>query len=661
MDATDPDPRPTAAVESPRLVIERVQPELDGGRYAAKSLLGEPIEVSADIFGAGFSLISARVNYRGPGDSNWSFSPLVHEYGPDRWIGRFLPDRIGRWVFTVQAWIDAFGTWVRDLHARIEAGQDVASELLDGARMIRTALADRSTLPDAARVLCDARTPIDARIRAAGDAELAAAMERTIDDRLRATYERVLPIVVDRERAGVGAWYEFFPRSQTSSPDRHGTFDDAIRALPRIAELGFDVVYLPPIHPIGRTHRKGRNNARVAAPGDPGSVWAIGNEHGGHTAVEPALGTVADFDRFVRAAADLRLEVAIDYALQCSPDHPWIRQHPDWFHVRADGSIRCAENPPHTYDDIVPLNFWCEDRAALWSACRDILRFWIDRGVRIFRVDNPHTKPFAFWEWLIADIKAAHPDVIFLAEAFTRPKPMLGLAKLGFCQSYTYFMWRNTADELREYVTELASPRRAASFRGNFFTNTPDNIHAFLQTGGRAAFRIRLIAAATLSPIYGICSGFELCEGQAVRPDSEEPLDSDIFQIRPRDFSAPGNINDDVAAINRIRRRFRALQRMTNVTFLDPAHASLLYFLKADPTDDLLIVINVNPHDAADAHLPVPLDELRLPVDLPFDVEDVLTGERFTWRGPRSYVRLDPAERVAHIFRILRPPGSRAR
>jgi starch synthase (maltosyl-transferring) len=461
----------------------------------------------------------------------------------------------------------------------------------------------------------------------------------------------------DRREAGFAAWYEFFPRSATSDPGRHGTFRDAERALPRIAALGFDVVYLPPIHPIGRTPRKGPNNALVAGPRDPGSPWAIGNEHGGHTAVNPDLGTLADFRRFVDAARSLGMEVALDYALQCSPDHPWVREHPEWFFIRPDGTIKYAENPPKKYEDIYPINFWCDRRQELWDACRDIFLFWIAQGVRTFRVDNPHTKPFAFWDWVIGEVQREHPDIVFLAEAFTRPKKMQALARLGFTQSYTYFTWRNTAADLTEYLTELAQPAMADFFRGNFFANTPDILHEYLQRGGRPAFRTRLLLAGTLSPLYGIYSGFELSENVPLREGSEEYLDSEKYQVRARDWGAPGNLDADIAALNRVRRTEAALQALTNLSFHPAGHPEVLLYLKTAWGRDLLCAVSLEPREVVTAELEVPLERLGLSPDEGYEVEDLLTGERLRWQGARQRVEFDPAARAGYIWRVIRGGG----
>jgi starch synthase (maltosyl-transferring) len=474
-------------------------------------------------------------------------------------------------------------------------------------------------------------------------------------------YGRILPITVDRERAGFAAWYEMFPRSQTTDPIRHGTFRDAERSLPRIAELGFDVIYLPPIHPIGNTFRKGPNNSLVAGPDDPGSPWAIGSELGGHDAIDPRLGTVEDFEHFVEAAEGLGLEVALDYALQCSPDHPWVKEHPEWFFIRPDGTIKYAENPPKKYQDIYPINFWCEDRASLWEACKEVLEVWIDRGVRTFRVDNPHTKPFAFWEWMIGDIQRKRPDIIFLAEAFTRPKKMRNLAKLGFTQSYTYFTWKNGSSELIEYFTELTQTEMVEYFRGNLFANTPDILHEYLQHGGPPAFHVRLILAATLLPIYGIYSGYELFENTPVKTNSEEYLNSEKYQIRVRDWNSTPNLNAEIQLMNRMRREHPSLQLYDNLRFHLSENPEILFYSKLDPNgtgpgarDDLLIAVNTDPTRPHHTMVSVPLDLLGIPEQRPYRVEDLLTGARYTWQGSRNYVRLDPAYQVAHVLRVLR-------
>jgi starch synthase (maltosyl-transferring) len=646
----------------PHLMIEGLAPEIDGGRYPAKRIVGDSLVVEADIFKDGHDLLAARIGFRRPGGRDWQFVPMSYDYDSDRWSGSFVVDRIGRWIYAVEAWTDVFATWRSGIEKKVAAGQDVSSDLLEGAELVKAASTRargqaRSRLKELAAGLAGgARAADQGRIEVALGAELETMMRTYAAPRDLTRHLREVLVVVDRQRARFASWYEMFPRSQGTKPGVHGTFADAARRLPQIADLGFDVVYLPPIHPIGRTHRKGPNNT----PGDKkdvGSPWAIGAKEGGHTAVHPQLGTIEDFERLVATAHDLGMEVALDYALNCSPDHPWVQSHPNWFFVRPDGTIHYAENPPKKYQDIYPLNFWCDDRERLWAACRDIVLFWIERGVKTFRVDNPHTKPFAFWEWMIADVQSSHPDVIFLSEAFTRPKRMKSLAKLGFTESYTYFTWRNTAAELREYLTELTQTEMAEYFRGNLFVNTPDILHEYLQKGGRPAFLVRLLLAATLSPLYGMYSGFELCENQPLRPGSEEYLNSEKYEIRVRDWHAPGNLNREIAAVNRLRRENPALQLYTNLTFHDSENEQILFYRKSAPANELLIAVSLNPFQSEATMVHVPLVELGLGPDEPFVVEDLLTGARYPWRGVRNYVRFDPVgQQVGHVLRLVRPP-----
>ncbi len=571
------------------ITVECVAPELDGGRFPVKRIVGDVVEVGADIYKEGHDQLAGRLLFQGPGDGSWRHAPMVFDFDTDRWYAAFIADRIGRWVFTVEGWTDVFGTWRSGLRKKVDAGQEVNLELLEGAGIIRQAVRRakfgpaRAALLQAAAALEDENELSPAvRVQRALDDDLMALMGEYFTPRDLTRYRRELEIIVDRERAGHSAWYEFFPRSNGPA-GRHGTFDTAAEQLPRIVELGFDTIYLPPIHPIGRTFRKGKNNSLTPKPDDVGSPWAIGNEHGGHTAVAPELGTIDDFDRFVRRANALGLDVALDYALQCSPDHPWVKEHPDWFHIRPDGSIAYAENPPKKYQDIYPLNFWCDDRENLWNACKDIFLFWITHGVKTFRVDNPHTKAFAFWEWCIAEVQREHPDTIFFAEAFTRPKRMKHLAKLGFTMSYTYFTWKNRPVELRDYLEELTQGPSAEYYRANFFANTPDILNEYLVHGGRAAFRIRLLLAGTLVPLYGIYSGFELTENVPVRAGSEEYLDSEKYELKWRSFDAPGNINDDVQRLNQIRRAEPALQLYRNLTFHETENPEILFYRKAAP------------------------------------------------------------------------------
>jgi starch synthase (maltosyl-transferring) len=648
----------TAAEELPRLVIETLTPQLDGGRYAIKRLLGKVVDIGVNIFKDGHDLIAAHILYRPVGAAEFRSAPLTYHFDVDRWYGSFKPDRLGRWEYTVEAWPDRYGTFRSDLGKRLNAGQDVRSELLDGAdillKLSRFLKGDAGRrIKEAAQKLANPDLSLEERLRVAfADDVLETVRVPPLPG--DATRLEPLPLIVDRLEAGFSAWYELFPRSQGKVPGKHGTFADTAARLPEIAAMGFDVIYLPPIHPIGVTHRKGRNNSVTCEPHDVGSPWAIGGAEGGHDAVHPELGTIEEFDTLVKEAAELGIEIALDYALQCSPDHPWVKAHPNWFFVRPDGTLRYAENPPKKYEDIYPINFWSDDRENLWHACRDLVLYWASHGVKIFRVDNPHTKPLAFWEWMIADVQREHPDVIFLSESFTRPNRMKSLGKLGFTQSYTYFTWKNSSWELRDYMTELTKTDMVEYYRPNFFANTPDILHEYLQHGGRPAFRIRLILAATLSPIYGIYSGYELCENVAVKPGSEEYLDSEKYEIRVRDWNAPGNIKQDVSRLNRIRAENAALHELAN---FEPVHSDfegIFAYRKHAPGNELLVVVNLDPHQAHETMIDVPIAAMGIETDEPYEVNDLLTGARYTWRGARNYVKLDPSERVAHLFRVTR-------
>ncbi|MBI1964461.1 MAG: alpha-1,4-glucan--maltose-1-phosphate maltosyltransferase [Candidatus Rokubacteria bacterium] len=635
------------------VVIEHVAPAVDGGRWPVKRAAGEVVEVSADIFKDGHDVLVAWLKYRRAAERTWRETPMVH-VDNDRWAGRFTLDANARWVFTIEALPDPFRSWLADLAKRHAAGQDAVSELREGVALIRAAVprvtgADGGALAAWAARL-ERASDQAAAVAAAAEPGLAALMERHLD-RSEATWcEREFEVVADRPGARCAAWYEFFPRSS-------GTLKDAEAQLEHAAAMGFDVVYLPPIHPIGRTHRKGRNNALVAAPGDPGSPWAIGSEAGGHTAVHPDLGTLDDFDRFVARARSLGLEVALDFAIQCSPDHPWVPEHPEWFFHRPDGTIKHAENPPKKYQDVCPLDFYGADPRPLWEEMRCILEFWVGHGVRAFRVDNPHTKPVGFWAWLIRTIQDAHPDVIFLAEAFTRPKLMQALAKVGFTQSYTYFTWRNFKDELVAYLTELTKTEMAEYFRGNFFTNTPDILPLILQQGGRPAFKMRLALAATLSAAYGIYSGYELCENAAL-PGTEEYQDSEKYEIRVRDWSAPGHIQDYISRINQIRHDRPSLQESRHLGFYESDDDSILFYGKrsADGADRVWVAVNLDPFEAHEARLELPMAELGLPPEGRLEVHELITDQRQLWRGPVHSLRLDPEQEPAAIFRVTALP-----
>jgi starch synthase (maltosyl-transferring) len=638
--------------------IGDVRPELDGGRFPVKREVGGTLEVTADILQEGHGSLAAVLRYRTVKDTAWH-EVQMEPLGNDRWIGRFALEENTRYVYTIEAWPDAYRSWAEDLRKRLGAGMDVASELLEGAALLRAALprvlgADRRRL-EARLTEFEATSDAERRARLLLNEEVKEILDVYPDRGAATRYDRELEVVVDRPLARFAAWYELFPRSQGRVPGRHGTFRDCVERLPDVAGMGFDVVYLPPIHPIGRSFRKGRNNALEASPDDPGSPWAIGNEQGGHKAIDPALGTLADFRTFLRAARDHGLEVALDYALQCSPDHPWVTEHPEWFHHRPDGTIKYAENPPKKYQDIYPLNFYGREREALWEEAKGILLFWIEQGVRIFRVDNPHTKPIPFWTWIIAEVQAVHPDVIFLAEAFTRPRVMQALAKVGFTQSYTYFTWRNFKQELTDYLTELTRGEMAEYFRGNFFTNTPDILPPILQQGGPPAFKMRLALAATLSSLYGIYSGYELCESAAV-PGTEEYLDSEKYEIKIRDWNAPGNLREYVTRLNRIRRENRAFHEYRNLVFYESDDEHVLCYGKrsADGANAVLVAVNLDPFAAHETQVRLPLDALGIAADESFQATDMIADERHLWRGPMQRVRLDPRTEPAAIFRLER-------
>ncbi|HKY33038.1 MAG TPA: alpha-1,4-glucan--maltose-1-phosphate maltosyltransferase [Candidatus Polarisedimenticolia bacterium] len=650
------------AVRPPRPAIETIEPEVEGGRFPIKRVAGEPVEVRAAIHADGHDCLTAVVRHRPAGSSRWMEEPL-HDAGDDLWAGEFLPSEIGRHEYAVCAWIDRFGTWRRDLRARLEAGQDVALELADGADLLDEAAsrargADAAALRSAAARLRSAEVlGLGQRIDLALGEGLAGLAARHPDRSAQAVDGRGLEVVVDRDRAGFGSWYEFFPRSASAVPGRHGTFRDCEARLSGIAEMGFDVVYLPPIHPIGRVNRKGRNNSPLAGPGDPGSPWAIGSAEGGHRSVHPALGTLDDFRRLVDRASSLGLELALDLAFQCAPDHPWVARHPEWFRRRADGSIRHAENPPKKYEDIYPLDFECAEWRALWDELHEVVRFWVGQGVRIFRVDNPHTKPYPFWEELIGRIKEDRPDVLFLAEAFTRPRVMHRLARVGFSQSYTYFAWRNTARELRDYFEEMQSSGALEYFRPNLWPNTPDILTEQLQTGGRPAFIARLILAATLGANYGLYGpAFELMESRGAGPGQEEYLDSEKYQVRHWDLDRPDSLRPLVARVNRIRRANPALHSDRRLRFHDVSDDHIIAYSKSTPdlSNIVLAVVNLDPRRARSGWVDLPARDLGIPPGQAFQVHDLVDDARYLWQGDRHFVALDPSAMPAHIFRVRR-------
>jgi starch synthase (maltosyl-transferring) len=634
-----------------RVAVLAVRPEVDGGRYPVKRIAGEPLAIEADVVVDGHDVVRAVVLHRRAGELAWHERELSP--GPnDTWCATLVFAQLGRHRYTVCAWIDAFAGWRRGLLRKHEAGADVAVELLEGALLIDAAIARGAPLHDEAAAL-RGRAPIAERVARATGAELAAAMARFPDRTHETRYRHELEVIVDRPAAACSAWYELFPRC-AGPAGRHGTLRDAEARLDYIAELGFDIVYLPPIHPIGTAFRKGPDNAPVAGPGDPGSPWAIGSAAGGHTAIHPDLGTLADFDRFVRAARERNLEVALDIAFQASPDHPWVREHPQWFRARPDGTIQYAENPPKKYQDVYPFDFETDDWRALWEALRGVFAFWAERGVRVFRVDNPHTKPLAFWEWCLRSVQAAYPDAIFLAEAFTRPKLMYALAKAGFSQSYTYFAWRTTRRELERYLDELTRTEVAEFFRPSFWPTTPDIFPEHLQHGGRAAFVARAVLAGTLSATYGIYGpSYELME-HVPRPGAEELAHNEKYQLRTWDLDRSDSLRHVLARLNRIRRAHPALQQTRSLHFHGSDNDLVLAYSKRAGGDTVLVVINLDPHHAHRAWLDLDLAELGLAADEPFQVHDLLGDARYHWRGPRVYVELDPGVMPAHVLELKR-------
>ncbi|HEX4219191.1 MAG TPA: alpha-1,4-glucan--maltose-1-phosphate maltosyltransferase [Acidimicrobiales bacterium] len=693
-------PRATAAsLAAPnraRPIIEAVRPQVDGGRFPAKAAIGDVVAVEADAFLDGHDLLACEVRYRHESEHRWA-SVAMEPVGNDRWRGTFAVSELGRHRFAVHARVDHFGTWRRDLKARLEAGQDASADLLVGADLLRRAARrargdDKRALTAVAGDLADAghRPPADQEHGPPADQEhgppadqehgpATRLVERVLGDDLAELVRRYpdgaasssgeLSLFVDPERARFSTWYELFPRSASPDPDRDGTLADVETRLPYLSQLGIDVLYLPPIHPIGTTSRKGDDGAPVAAPGEPGSPWAIGAPEGGHTAVHPGLGSLDDLDHLVAAAAASGIDVALDLAFQCSPDHPWVHEHPEWFRHRPDGSIRYAENPPKRYEDIFPLDFETEAWRDLWDALLGVVEFWMAHGISVFRVDNPHTKPLRFWEWLISSVKRSHPEAIFLAEAFTRPKVMYRLAKVGFTQSYTYFTWRQARWEIESYLTELTRTEVADYFRPNFWTNTPDILTEQLQAGGPSVFAIRLVLAATLAASYGIYGpAFELQEHRPRHTGSEEYLHSEKYAIRHWDLDRPGSLSPFIGRINRIRRSHPALQFNDSLRFHGSDNEQILVYSKSRPApgtgaggtpgwdaDTIVMVVNLDPAHRQSGWIDLDLGALGVEVDQPFIVHDLLTDTRYTWEGAHNFVILDPQLVPAHIFH-LRPP-----
>jgi starch synthase (maltosyl-transferring) len=658
-----------------RVVIEEVQPQVDCGRYSAKRILGDTVTVTAAVFGDGHDHVAGRLLYRHSSETDWRSTPLT-PLTNDLWTVTFTVDQLGDWLYTIEAWVDHFATWCADLRKRLTAqpgaekqgadkpdsgeSQNIPLAFHSGALLLNQA-AQRAKGPDS-KLLADAAANLNRLADSnattyefpLSDAVITLATQHP-DLTFATRYHQELHLWVDRERARYSTWYELFPRSTSPDPTRHGTFADVKALLPSIAAMGFDVLYLPPIHPIGTAFRKGRNNSVTSTQDDPGSPWAIGSKDGGHKSIDPQLGTLREFDSLVAATRDHGMELALDIAFQCSPDHPWVTEHPDWFVIRPDGSIQYAENPPKKYQDIYPLNFESPDWRGLWEALRDVFTYWSRRDVRIFRVDNPHTKALPFWEWCIAEIHKKYPDVIFLAEAFTRPHVMYSLAKAGFTQSYTYFTWRNTKGELQEYFEEITKPPVSDFFHPNLWPNTPDILHATLQTGGRPAFMQRLILAATLGANYGIYGpAFELGENLPIKPGSEEYLNSEKYEIRHWDRSASHSLAPLITQVNQIRRGNPALHSDGSLHFHHVDNPNILCYSKSSGGNRILIAINLDPTQEQAGWIDLDLKQLAIPHNENFEIEDLLTGVHYHWHDRSNYVALRPDVMPAHIFRLIR-------
>lgn len=648
-----------AIQEYGKVLIEGVLPQIDGGTYPIKRVLGDTITVSADVYKEGHDKLVALLKYRLRGADTWQEVPMSAGHN-DRWTGSFKVDTIGKYEYTIEAYAERYLSWLDELGKKNRPGANLTSELREGLAIIANAIG----LADAEdrALLQTITTELEKSIIAgnqAGAIEFATLsktkqlMAKYPDRTENGEYQPYLGVTVNRVAARYAAWYELFPRSQGQLPGVSGTFKDCEARLPDIHAMGFDVIYFPPIHPIGITNRKGPNNSLTAGPNDPGCPYAIGNHLGGHDALEPGLGDFADFESFRQAAAKLGIEIAMDFVMNCSPDHPYVTEHPDWFYHRPDGSIKYAENPPKKYEDVYPLNFNTADREGLWNEMRRVLLFWADKGVKTVRVDNPHTKPVPFWEWVIAEVQAVHPDIIFLSEAFTRPKMMKMLSKVGFTQSYTYFTWRNSKDELIEYFTELTTTEMSEYFTGNMFVNTPDILPVILQIGGRPAFIMRAVLAATMASVYGVYSGFELCENEAI-PGKEEYYNSEKYDFKVRDWNAPGNIKAIITRLNKIRRENSALHDYTNLRFVHTENPNVLgyYKMNATGTNIIVTVVNLDPFHRQDTFIDLPLEQFGIGHNDLYQVHDLLNDEHYLWRGVRNFVLLEPNVKQAHVFRI---------
>jgi starch synthase (maltosyl-transferring) len=650
----------TAAAKLPRVVIEHVSPSVEGGAHPAKRVAGEHVTVEADIFSDGHGELAADLLWRAADEPDWRRVPMKF-LGNDRWTAHFRPERVGDHFFTIEAWRDDFASLQHGSLKKRDAGIAIALELTEMSAFLDRrvpAPAERDEVVKTFMAKLHRAKPDEHRDLLLSE-EAVTALRGVTPPEARIRHQPAIPMTIDRGAALFSSWYEIFPRSMSGSTERHGTFGDVIARLPAIQAMGFDTLYFPPIHPIGRVNRKGKNNSTRAEPGEPGSPYAIGAEEGGHDAIHPELGTIDDFRRMRDAAEAHGLELALDFAIQCAPDHPWLKQHPEWFAWRPDGTVAYAENPPKKYEDIVNVDFYAPGAVpSLWLALRDIVLYWRKEGVRTFRVDNPHTKPLPFWRWMIADVRARYPDTIFLSEAFTRPQVMYELAKAGFTQSYTYFTWRNTKPELESYLTELTSGPPKDFFRPHFFVNTPDINPYFLQRSGRAGFLIRAALASTMSGLWGVYNGFELCEGTPL-PGREEYLDSEKYEIRAWDWNRPGNIVAEISQLNRIRRRNPALQTHLGLRFISAANDNITAFIKSTPERDnvILVAINLDPFHAQEAWIEIPLWEWSLPDHASIDVEDLVGGSKFQWHGKGGTIRLDPYELPYAIWRIAVPAG----
>ena len=641
-----------------RVVIEHISPQIGSGRFPVKRSIGEKLTISADVFGDGHDEVKAILLCRPLNAEKWSEVPMTF-LGNDHWETSFTPETTGKYEYTVLGWVDHFTTWQKGLQKKFDAGQNVTVELMIGAQLLEEA-ADRAAAEHKQQLwhwahIMREGADVPALVAQAASPEMTAMMN-TYTDRDHATrYHKVLVVEVERKKALFSSWYEFFPRSTSPDPSRPGTFKDAERILPRVAQMGFDIIYLPPIHPIGRSFRKGRNNSVTSQPGEPGSPWAIGATEGGHKAVSPDLGTLEDFVEFVRKANDLGIEIAIDLALQCAPDHPYVREHPQWFKWRPDGTVQYAENPPKQYQDVLPINFETDDWENLWRELKSIVDVWIDKGVTIFRVDNPHTKPFAFWEWLIREVRDVHPEIIFLSEAFTRPRIMERLAKIGFNQSYTYYTWRNTQYELIQYLTELTKTEQREYFRPNFWPNTPDILPEILQHGGEPAFITRVVMAATLSSNYGLYGPvYEFGINTPTAPGKEEYLDSEKYEAKYWDWNRDTKIRQVITRINQIRKENPALQTTWNIQFGETDNQQLLCYAKVDESGNnrMLMVVNLDPHHVQAGWIKVPIQFLGLGPGNAYNVHDLLSDNRYNWHHEWNYVELHPGNLPVHVFRV---------